>query len=328
MTWNLEDFFLYPDEPEPRRQPNKPLWKIRAIAKQILSLQPDIVGLCEVGGPESLERFNQLFLEGGYRVFCVEGNSDRGIDVGYLVRERSGLSIEKFQSYRERPIGFSYDEQQMELPLGTEPGALAAVADEAKANSVAEGERFSRDVARLSVRDKARGVGVELLLVHLKSRLDPKGQDPNGKRRRRAEFQCVLQIASEVRAERGGVGEYVHCPIILMGDFNGQPGGIEAEPEFAGLAEAGFVDVLAESGQRWFDRVTHVGGLVSTGKGFVLQERQLDGFLLEESFFREVGIERVFVERLGTPITLEAKAQLPSDHHPVIMDIFTEGDNE
>jgi hypothetical protein len=41
---------------------------------------------CEIGGMETLEAFNRLYLDGGYDCFLHEENSNRGIFVGALVR--------------------------------------------------------------------------------------------------------------------------------------------------------------------------------------------------------------------------------------------------
>ena len=67
--------------------PNKDLSKIEAIAATILEGDFDFVGLCEVGGRETLANFNRHFLGDAYECHLQEENSTRGIFVGALVRK-------------------------------------------------------------------------------------------------------------------------------------------------------------------------------------------------------------------------------------------------
>ena len=68
--------------------PNKSLNKLLKLKDYILEIDPDVILLCEVGGEESLRNFNQIFLNDDYRVALIEGNSDRSIDIGYLIHKR------------------------------------------------------------------------------------------------------------------------------------------------------------------------------------------------------------------------------------------------
>src|SRR5690606_32967811 len=88
---------------------NKPLKKVWDVAAAIKDIDADIYMLNEVGGQESLENFNRHFLDDRYTVMLKEGNSHRGIDVGYLVRR--GLENEfKFVhlTHKDRPLQFLY----------------------------------------------------------------------------------------------------------------------------------------------------------------------------------------------------------------------------
>lgn len=67
--------------------PNKPRDKIASIARTILDRDYDLVGLCEIGGMESLANFNRIYLSGRYDCYLHEENSRRGIYVGALVRK-------------------------------------------------------------------------------------------------------------------------------------------------------------------------------------------------------------------------------------------------
>jgi len=104
-TFNAENFYLLLDgeySPEEFRllsnerylsmnksifNPNKDLSKIAEIAKTIIEEDFDFVGMCEIGGLETLENFNRYFLDGRYDCFLHQKNSNRGIFVGALVKK-------------------------------------------------------------------------------------------------------------------------------------------------------------------------------------------------------------------------------------------------
>ena len=67
--------------------PNKERGKIASIASTILERAYDLVGLCEIGGMESLANFNRIHLGGLYDCFLHEENSRRGIYAGALVKK-------------------------------------------------------------------------------------------------------------------------------------------------------------------------------------------------------------------------------------------------
>ncbi len=104
-TFNAENFYLLIDRPYAAEaffalsddeygamnasiyNPNKDRAKIAAIAKTIREEDFDFVGLCEVGGMETLSNFNRYYLDGRYECFLHEENSTRGIFVGALVKK-------------------------------------------------------------------------------------------------------------------------------------------------------------------------------------------------------------------------------------------------
>ncbi|MDP7321125.1 MAG: hypothetical protein QF441_10980 [Bacteriovoracaceae bacterium] len=128
LVWNLQDFFLFLDKytnenlkelSEPQWQllssslkPLKPLQKIFDISHVIQKSQADLCLFTEVGGFESLDNFNRLFLNNKYKPIHYNSNSDRGIDLGALVNP--SLQIDsKFHSHKDFARGvlelsFSY----------------------------------------------------------------------------------------------------------------------------------------------------------------------------------------------------------------------------
>lgn len=73
--------------------PNKERAKIAAIGHMILEGDYHVVGLCEVGGMETLAAFNRLYLDDRYETYLHEENSRRGIYVGALVRRGWASSV-------------------------------------------------------------------------------------------------------------------------------------------------------------------------------------------------------------------------------------------
>src|SRR3989338_2174865 len=143
----------------------KPMNKCQQIAKVITENAPDIMMLCEVGGAESLNNFNKLFLQSQYHTALIEGNSDRNIDVGFLYPHET---TSKKTSY---PIK-------------------------------GQSQFFSRDCAELRLFTKTKeDPFLIILLTHLKSRLDPERIDPGGVERRSAEFRTCLEIYRELKIQ-------------------------------------------------------------------------------------------------------------------------------
>lgn len=98
--------------------PNKDRRKLAAIADVILEHDFDLVGLCEVGGMETLENFNRLYLDGRYRCFIYEENSSRGIFVGALVKRG------RFSRVRSCNVPGDFSRNLIRLDLETEDVSL------------------------------------------------------------------------------------------------------------------------------------------------------------------------------------------------------------
>ena len=162
---------------------NKPLQKCLDLAKSLKEINADIVMLCEVGGFESLKNFNDLFLDETYSPALTEGNSNRNIDVGFLVRKNMDFYFD-LQSNKHRSINYLYPHERDSLKTNY-PINLAMPS--------AMSHKFSRDVAELRLFKKnIEKPFLLILLTHLKSRLDPEGIDPGGFERRQAELKTLI----------------------------------------------------------------------------------------------------------------------------------------
>jgi RNA polymerase sigma-70 factor (ECF subfamily) len=98
--------------------PNKEREKIAQIARVILDGNFDLVGLCEVGGMETLAAFNRIYLEDRYECHLHEENSRRGIFVGALSRKG------RFPGLRARNMPGAFSRNLLKLELGEAAGGL------------------------------------------------------------------------------------------------------------------------------------------------------------------------------------------------------------
>lgn len=257
---------------------NKPLSKLLNLAHSIKRLDADLILLTEVGGPTSLENFNQHFLGGQYRSFLEEGNSDRGIDMGFLVRGPWSCAI---KSHRDHPLPHP------------------------------KIQRFSRDVLKLELR-LAGELWFNVLLVHLKSKLNQRGEDFEGRTRRAIEVRALAQLVHEL-------GPAV--PLLLGGDFNGIALEKDPEPEFLPLYHLAQLKDAAELAQLPMDeRFSYVHFRSGTR---ILQ--QLDYLFLNQTARELLVPSSVQFPRyqdadgnpLPVPQVYDQKRHLPSDHFPL-----------
>ncbi|MFA6508637.1 MAG: endonuclease/exonuclease/phosphatase family protein [Treponemataceae bacterium] len=135
-SFNAENFYLFLDREYSRPEldalddwtyrgmntsiynPNKTRSKIAEIAGSILEHDFDLIGLCEVGGLETLENFNRLYLDSRYECRLYEENSSRGIYVGALVKK------DRFPSLRATDMPGQFSRNLLKLDLGEEGGNL------------------------------------------------------------------------------------------------------------------------------------------------------------------------------------------------------------
>lgn len=308
---NAENLFLLFDNPLPanylkleKKQweslttsvfENKPLSKVINLAKAINDIDADIVMLNEVGGVESLKNFNQYFLDGKYSPILVEGNSDRSIDVGFLIKKNLPFYFDLF-SHKNKEIDLAY-------PQATDKKNIY---------------KFSRDCAELRLfKSDVNNPFLIILLTHLKSPLDPERIDAGGVLRRASELRACVDIYNELKTT------YPQIPVMLCGDFNGAAGRFNTDVEFAHLyANTDLEDVLELAQVPNEERHT----FIQVKSGFRSEGRQIDFCFLPEALKSKLIPSSVstylYKDQYGSPLkrpdTLEQKGQLPSDHYPVI----------
>ncbi len=318
VQFNVENLFLFMDLysgqdlrtlPEPAWRKlststalNKSLAKTWALAKAIEDIDPDILCLNEVGGQESLENFNHHFLQDRFLPFLKEGNSHRGIDVGYLVKKNFPLKPFLF-SHKDRPLHFLYPH-------------------ESQAPGGAKSHYFSRDVAELRLFEQDESSPrLVILLTHLKSKLDPDNIDPGGRLRREAELKTLVSLYGEVRTELGP-----EVPVIVVGDLNGSARTDDMEPEFSSLhSQTDLIETLSAMSfplEKRFSQlqINNMGKVTPVQIDYVFVSPNLKESLIAASsgvyqFKTELG------EPAALPRTMEERDRLPSDHYPIVVDL-------
>lgn len=276
IQWQLMSSSFYP---------NKSKEKTLLLGQIMLKEKPDIIMLSEVGGQESLHNFSLLALNNQYTPHTLCSNSDRGIDLGYLVTKNLHHKTH-LQSYRHYPIG-------------------------------KKGEKFSRDVLRLDLKNHQGKIKIIFLLAHLKSKRPSRSKDFEGRSQREKEISGLITIYNRLRKK------YPSTPIIIGGDMNGHASSIDTEEEFKVLYEK--TDLLDTSliaplpiEKRWsyiyFDR---------GGNRFL---QQLDYLFIGKAFEQFIIKDTVNYLRYKTsndedfilPTKPSQKNIFPSDHCPLV----------
>lgn len=297
--FNVENLFLM--HTGPGEGYKKPLDKVEWLARTIREIDADIVMLCEVGGLQSLDHFNSRYLSDVYFTALLPGNSDRGIEMGYLINKRF-LYFHQIVSHRETALNFNYPHE---------------VSEHQNSGKKLKNHRFSRDISELRLLKDGQ-LEMILLLVHLKSKLDKDGIDHNGTLRRTAELKKLVQTYNERRKEFPGI------PVIVAGDFNGQAQRHSVDPEFRALYEEtdleDVLEVIKEVPERRYS-------YFHFNRDFIREASQLDYIMLPPELHSLVKKEESGIYHyrdqhgvvLPYPQDSFQRYALPSDHYPVVV---------
>ncbi|MBN8536796.1 MAG: hypothetical protein J0M15_07065 [Deltaproteobacteria bacterium] len=300
---NKEDLKL--DEIQWQKQstslfPNKSLAKCKVLAQVIQEIDPDIIMLCEVGGLESLQNFNSLFLNQSYYTALIEGNSDRHIDIGFLIKKTLPIYFD-LTTNKNKSINFLYPHE--------------------KNAKVIPNNKLSRDCVELKLFKKDIDKPfLNILLTHLKSRLDPEKKDPNGFERRRAEMKTVLDIQKDL------LSKYPQVPLILAGDLNGNASRLQTEEEFKEIYTRTSMEDVLELAQYPVEKRNTFYQVKMNAK---TEGKQIDYCFLTPLAGSYLEKNSVFVYRYkddygfekDIPTSLEKKFELPSDHYPLVFSL-------
>jgi endonuclease/exonuclease/phosphatase family metal-dependent hydrolase len=301
--FNVENFFLLsgPNGDGFKKPQDKTEW----IARTISEIDADITMLCEMGGLDSLDLLNTKYLNSVYDTALLKGNSDRGIEMGYLIKKNSPYAYQH-KGHAHASIEFNYTFEIEEnnkslkgLPLPYPP------------------HKFSRDISELRL-SKDNKVVMIILLVHLKSKWDRDGIDPKGSERRKAECKALVKTYNRLRSEFRGL-----VPIIVAGDMNGCAQKGKHEPEFSDLYQfTDLEDVLEVINGPYEHRLS----FFYFSKERQSEAHQLDYIFLPKELHGLVKKEEsgIYLFRdshgIALPYPKESyqRYALPSDHYPVV----------
>lgn len=299
LQWNLENLFIFLDTPSDKdisqiteaewqrltlaRMPNKALNKLHEIKETIERENPDVCVFCEVGGKESLQNLNNLFLENQYNVHMARSNSGRGIDIGFLVKKNIGYNV-KVKSNRFLKLDSKFQEDS----------------------------KFSRDIPELRFYN---GKNLELVImgIHFKSKISL-GDDYFGIETRASEIRGLIKIYNRLRQK-------YNVPIMVAGDFNGQMR-IDSEFEILFL-DTDLRDYLDYKEITDEDRATYVkidDKARAMQLDYIMVSPDLIPVIdLEES--RVLRFKTFYDIDLPLPTSLTEKKKQPSDHYPQVITV-------
>lgn len=188
------------------------------IAERVLALDADVLLVQEVEDQAALEDFNRDQLGGHYRqIVVLEGNDDRFIDVGIMVRGQLTLGAVTTWKHATHP---------------DDPG---------------EGI-FSRDLLEAELLDSGGKVALRVFNTHLKSHFVAPFDHKTGRLKTPAEIAAEHERANERRRLQAEtameiIEPHLDAPVVLAGDMNDPPDG----PSFAAWHSAGLIDALADA---------------------------------------------------------------------------------
>lgn len=295
--YNVENLFLV--NPNIGDSFKKPTDKIEWVARTIKEIDADITMLVEVGGLLSLDLFNSRYLNNEYFTALLPGNSDRGIEMGYLIHKRVKFS-HQILSNKDLVLNFNYPHEQL---------------DKSKMRE----HKFSRDISELRLVSNNE-ISFIILLVHLKSKLDKEGLDFNGQLRRKAECEALVATYNQRRSE------FPNTPIVVAGDLNGKAQRHDLEMEFTSIYKETDLEDILEIIQEPIERRSTY---FHFNRDFVREASQLDYIMLPPELLTYVKKEESGIYQyrdqhgvlLPPPQDSFQRYALPSDHYPVVVSL-------
>lgn len=268
------------------RHKQKPLNKLWGLTNAINDIQPDILMLIEVGGQESLEHFNRYFLKENYLVHFIETNSNRCIDLAFLVKKNIPLSAKTVSNRNTR------------LRISTHGDHHSP-------------KRFSRDAAELHL-FKDSQLKLILLLTHLKSKISTE-KDFQGRDLRRAEAEALISVYHRISQQHPNV------PVVVGGDFNADLESPELEiirtsnlTDFHEILESSLEDRIS------FVHFDHLGQPKPQILDYLLVSPQIKNKIVKNKSFT-YRYKSFYNAQHPLPTTIHQRYHMPSDHFPLVL---------
>ncbi|HQD66538.1 MAG TPA: endonuclease/exonuclease/phosphatase family protein [Casimicrobium huifangae] len=245
-------------------------------ARVILDMQPDVLGVSEVENLAALRIFNQQYLSHYFdRIFLVEGNDGRGIDVGICVRKGFAADVLGLRTHAHETL-----EPRQSVEWGV-------VSDDGGPVYLARNALFSRDCLELDLR--VNGQTLTFMANHFKS------QGKSSRRELLPPDELRTRQATRV-AELVKTAQAAGKLPIVFGDLNVDDTHPQRGQSLAPLMTCGLQDSFADlpRNERWthyyvvgqdvsrLDYILHDPRLTRTSRainrrGITLKCRQYDG---------------------------------------------------
>ena len=184
LTFNVENLFLDPLFAYQHKATLKEKNQLERMCKILFEIDADILGLQEVGGKNSfqiLRDYLQKHYQIDYEIVTHPGNSDRGIEVGYLIKQHLTYN--------------ATSHHQVQLDLTDQFSK--------------EYKKIARNFLQLTLlKDEKK---FHFLLIHLKSARNLDSLDPGGVHKRKSEIRALLKLSKKLEQD---------APVIILGDFN------------------------------------------------------------------------------------------------------------
>jgi predicted extracellular nuclease len=233
MTWNVENLFLSGKQSGPKTEAAYQE-KLKSLSKVILAIDPDVLGVQEIGDDEAFDALNSL-LKNRYPHSYIARSLDSRIRVGFL----SKLKIEE-------------QEEIADLPTG----GISKIIGYLPKDDRQEISQLSRAAVRILVKPQPN-LPVHIINAHFKSKLltftSPTGQSQfqtqDENERARVAGLALLRRTAEAVAVRVKVNELLlkknhkHA-LIVLGDLNDTPSAATTQilqgPTGSEIGTAGF----------------------------------------------------------------------------------------
>lgn len=268
------------------RRKQKPINKIWGLVDAIEDINPDILMLIEVGGKESLDHFNHYFLKNAFTVHFIETNSNRSIDLAFLIKKDFCWSAQAM-SNRETPV-------KIDSYKNLDPAI-----------------RFSRDVAELHLFEGSE-LKLILLLTHLKSKIST-DRDFQGRDTRRAEAAALSHLYTKLCERHPSV------PMVVGGDFNSDL----KSPELELLAKTDLTDFHDLLGSPMEARISQMHFDYKGQPQPQILDYLLISPHLKNKVVTEKSLTYRYKSFYDTPhplpTTVSQRYHMPSDHFPLIL---------
>lgn len=268
------------------RRKQKPINKIWGLVDAIEDINPDILMLTEVGGKESLDHFNNYFLKNAYTAYFVETNSNRAIDLAFLVKKNLPFEATTL-SHRDTPL--TIDSYQHSGPA----------------------VRFSRDVVEMRLSQNSN-LQLILLLTHLKSKIST-DKDFQGRDLRRAEANALAALYSQLRQK------YSSVPVVVGGDFNASLTSYELE-ELAKTDLTDFHDILNSTADERISQIhfNYQGQPQPQVLDYLLVSPELKNKVIKDHSYT-YRYKSFHNTPHPLPTNVSQRYHMPSDHFPLVL---------